>query len=87
MIQLTKDFAMTADNHCFIVGRPRQRVGKALEMLEPSYYTTAAQAVQGTLNRAMRQGVADGSITTLRQFIQEQERLKTELHSMIKPLE
>ena len=87
MIQLTKDFAMTADNHCFIVGRPRQRVGKALEMLEPSYYPTAVQAVQGTLNRVMRQGVADGSITTLRQFIQEQERLRGELQSVIKPLE
>lgn len=33
MIQLTKELAMTADSHCFIVGRPRQRVGKALEML------------------------------------------------------
>lgn len=87
MVQLTKELAMTADNHCFIVGRPRQRVGKALEMMEPSYYSTAAQAVQGALNRAMRKGVADGSITTLHQFIEEQERLKAELQSMIKPLE
>lgn len=87
MIQLTKELAMTADSHCFIVGRPRQRVGKALEMLEPSYYSTATQTVQGALNRAMRQGVADGNITTLQQFIREQERLKAELQLMIKPLE
>lgn len=87
MIQLTKELALIADSHCFIVGKPRKRVGKAIEMMEPSYYTTAAQAVQGSLNRAMRQSVADGRITTLLQFIQEQERLQEKFQAMIKPLE
>ena len=46
-----------------------------------------AQAVSATLARAMRQGVADGSITALRQFIQEQERLRAELEKLVAPLD
>ncbi len=87
MIQLTKDIVMIADRHCYIIGKPRERPGRPLEVQELTYYTTAAQAVQDALNRAMRQSVADGSITTLRQFIEEQERLKKEFQTLIKPLE
>ena len=28
MIQLTKELSMTADNHCFIVGKPWESVGE-----------------------------------------------------------
>lgn len=87
MIQLTKDLWMKADEHCYIVGKPRQDQGKSVELRSPTYYSTAAQAVQGALKRAMRQGVADGSITTLREFIQEQERLRAELEKLIAPLD
>lgn len=87
MIQLTKDLWMKADEHCYIVGRPRQGRGKSVELRSPTYYSTAAQAVSGALVRAMRQGVADGSITTLRGFIREQERLRAELDKLIAPLD
>lgn len=87
MIQLTKDLAMTADEHCYIVGKPRQGRGKGAELRSPTYHPTAAQAVSAALSRTMRQGVADGSITTLRQFIQEQERLRAELETLIAPLD
>lgn len=43
--------------------------------------------MSAALARAMRKGVADGSITTLRQFIQEQEKLRAELEMLIAPLE
>lgn len=87
MIQLTKDFAMTADQHCYMVGKLRVSRGKHGALREPTYYSTAAQAVQGALSRVMRQGVADESITSLRQFIEEQRRLKAELQTLIEPLE
>lgn len=87
MIQLTKNLAMIADDHCYIVGKPKQRPGRPLEIENPTYYTTAAQAVQGALNRAMRQAVKDGSVTTLRDFIQEQDRQRAELEKLITPLD
>lgn len=54
---------------------------------QAEYYTTAAQAVRGALAITMRQRVADGSITTLRQFIEEQERLQDEFKRLLEPLE
>ena len=87
MIQLTKDLAMTADEHCYIVGKLRQRADRGTILDKPTYHTTAAQAVSAALNRALRQGVSDGSITTLRQFIEEQDRQRTELDKLMSKLE
>lgn len=86
MIQLTKDLWMDADEHCYIVGKPRQIADKVVRLDKPTYYTTMAQAVSGACARALRQGVADGTITTLREFIQEQERLQAEFERLIAPL-
>lgn len=87
MIQLTKDLVMVADDHCYTVGNPREGRGGAVEIRNPTYYATAAQAVQGALNRAMRSVVKGGSITTLREFIQEQDRQRAELEKLIAPLD
>lgn len=87
MIQLTKDLAMIADKRCYIVGKPKQKPGKAIEIQYPTYYSTAEQAVKGALGRHMRELVADGSITTLRQFVEEQDRRREELENLIAPLE
>lgn len=87
MIQLTKDLVMIADKSCYIVGKPRQRPGRAFEVQDPTYYTTAGQAVQGALNRAMRDAVAAGSITTLREFIKEQTRQREKVTKLFDQLE
>lgn len=87
MIQLTKDLWMKADENCYIVGKPRQTAPKAIRLDDPTYHTTAAQAVSAALARTLRQGVADGSITTLREFIQEQKCQRAELEKLIAPLE
>ena len=90
MIQLTKDLAMSADDNCYMVGKPCQESSKGgpyTRLASPTYHTTAAQAVSAAVNRTMRKGVADGSITTLRQFIQEQERLQAELAELVAPLD
>ncbi len=86
MIQLTNNLVMVADDHCYIVGVLNKQRGegtqggrKASQILSPTYYPTAAQAVQGALNRVMRTAVKDGSITTLREFIQEQDRQRAKL--------
>lgn len=93
MIQLTKDLFMTADDNCYTVGKLNKRRNEAQEdrkgrlLDNPTYYTTVAQAVQGALNRSMRQEVKDGSITTLREFIQEQDRQRAELENLIVQLD
>lgn len=87
MIQLTQELAMTADEHGYIVGKPRQSADKVVRLDKPTYYPTAAQAVSSACARALRQGVADGTITTLRGVIQEQERLQAEFERLIAPLD
>lgn len=87
MIQLTKRLAMTADKHCYIVGEPKVRRGGAIEIREPKYYSTAAQAVRGALNTAMRMVVEGNEVTTLREFIAAQERERAALEKLIMPLE
>ena len=74
MIQMTDNLAMTADEYSYIVGQPRTRPDKGVVLVKPRYYPTAAQAVSAALQMTLRKGVADGTITTLSQFIQEQER-------------
>lgn len=86
MIQLTKDLWLKADEHCYIVGKPVKSRGKGTELRNPRYYHTMARAVSGALSTALRQGVADGSITTLREFIQEQTRLQAEFEKLLAPL-
>lgn len=87
MIQLTKDLVLMADSDCYTVGKPRTRTDKGCVLDRPKYYTTVAQAMRGALAITMRQRVADGSITKLRQFIEEQERLQDEFKRMLEPLE
>lgn len=87
MIQLTKDLVLIADSECYVVGKPGKSRGKGPELIKPKYYTTVAQAVRGALAITMRQRVADGSIATLRQFIEEQERLQDEFKQLLEPLE
>ena len=87
MIELISGFTLTADEHCYTVGKPRERPGKGIEMQTPKYYCTISQAVQGTLERVLLQGVASGEITTLRQFAEELNRQRTALEKLLAPLE
>lgn len=93
MIQLIDGLVMTADENSYIVGQVNEQrsedergVSKAQKLMWSKYYPTAAQAVSAALARALRRRVADGSITTLREFIQEQERLRGELEKLVAPL-
>lgn len=86
MIQLTDHLFVTADKRSYIVGEPRQRVGKGMEMDSP-YFTTMTQAVRYAVSQALKERVANDQITTLRQFVEEQERLQTDFIKKLEPLE
>lgn len=64
-----------------------QRADKGTILVKPTYHITAAHTVSAALKRVPRRGVVDGTITTLRQFIQEQERQQAELETLIAPLD
>lgn len=86
MIKLTDKLAMTADEHCYIVGIPRTTKDGGVVFGSPTYHSTAAQAVQNAVNRTMRSGVKDGSIPTLQEFINRQAELQAEFEKLIEPL-
>lgn len=87
MIQLTDTLAVTADSECYIVGKPRQRAGRGIEMQGPRYYSTMSQAVRGAVSATLRQKVATNEISTLEEFLQQEKALQENFTTQLKPLE
>lgn len=90
MIQLTEDLAVTADTLQYIVGTPVRRVFKgatSVEMKNPKYYPTLAQAVRGAVKKALRDKVAKEEIKSLKEFLFECEKIEAEFKRMLEPLE
>lgn len=46
MIYLTDKLAVTADGECYMVGRPRQRAGRAVSVDNPRYYRSFVQEIR-----------------------------------------
>ena len=86
MIYLTEKIAVTADQHQYIVGKPRLDARKGKMMDRPRYYTTLPSAVKGAVLQAMRDKVADDEITTLREFLVEYQRITDEFAKQLAPL-
>lgn len=87
MIQLTDNLVVTADQYQYIVGTPRTRPDKGITIDKPRYYTTLAGAVKGTLSQALRDKVPDGTVTTLRGWLDEYQKITDEFTELVKPLE
>ena len=90
MIKLNDDLVITADEYQYIVGRPRQRAdkigGQVIWIDNPSYYSTIAGALKEAVAGAMRKSVANGNITTLHDFLVEQQRLQEDFAKLVEPL-
>lgn len=87
MIYLTDKLAVTADGECYMVGRPRQRAGRAVSVDNPRYYPTLAQAVRGAVATTLRQKVATSEITTLQEFIRQEKTLEAEFTKKLEVLD
>lgn len=87
MIYITHKLAVTADEYQYIVGEPRERKGRGVELRHRRYYPTMALAIQGAISATLRQRVSEGAIDTLREFIQEEERLQNDFSQKLEPLE
>ena len=87
MIKLTEDLVLVADERCYVVGKPRQRPDKGILIDSSTYHTDISQAIQYAIRRSMRLAVKDERITTLRQFLDEQQRLTEQIRVLLAPLE
>jgi hypothetical protein len=91
MIKLTEKLAITADEHQYLLGRPRERADKAGNAVtsidNPTYYTTLSSALKSALARTMREKVQDGAVTTMRGYLDELQRLQDEFAKLLEPLE
>ena len=87
MIYLTDNLVLVADEHCYIIGKPRQRPDKGTVLDAATYHRDIRCAVLSAIDRSLRSAVKDGSITTLRQFLDEEERLTAKLKDLLVPLE
>lgn len=87
MIKIDENLVIVADGHCYAVGKPVQKQSGEIFIQKPKYYSTMAQTLRGCVSIALRNGVADGSITTLRQFMDEQQRLTDQIKVLLTPLE
>lgn len=87
MIELPKGLVIIADEHCYIMGKPKKDRGRGVEIQNPKYYPTMEKTIRGALSLIMRLKVKDEEITTLQQFLDEQAQLNQELREMITPHE
>ena len=87
MIEITKDLAIISDGRCFTVGKPIYKQSGEVFIQKPRYYSDVRQALRGALSIAVCNGVAAGTITELRQLVEEQERLTAQLKELLAPLE
>ena len=79
MVILTDEIAMTADRKQYTIGKPCNG-----RLISKQYFTRFENALQEAVRISVRLGVADGSITELRQIVAEQARLEQEFSEKLK---
>lgn len=84
MIMLTDKIGITADSMQYIAGKPTQQPGMGVKMVNARYYVDLGAALRAVVANCVRAGVADGSITELRQIVTEQARLEQEFSEKLK---
>lgn len=83
MIHLIGDYYMKSDKLSYIVGKPRKELVRGAELAEVKYYSTIGSAVTSTSERALRDKIAAGEITTLKDAVEELRRIKDEILAAI----
>lgn len=89
MIKLTDEIYVISDGTQYIVGKPVTVISKGVEriqMQKPSYYSNMSQVLRETVSKALKHGVQNESITTLRDYAKELERLQEEFKRLLEPL-
>ena len=83
MINLIGDYYMKSDKLAYIVGKPRKELVRGAELAEVKYYSTIGSAITSTSERALRDKIAAGEITTLHDAVEELRMIKDEIIAAI----
>ena len=83
MIHLFNGYYMAADKNSYTVGKAEESRSKRFFKPGARYYTTLASAVAGTAEIALRDKIAAGEITTLKDAVEELRRIKDEILAAI----
>ena len=86
MIELLGGYCIKSDRKQFIMGQTRKDKAGHTRFKEPHYFSTMQGAVKEAIRRLLCEKVAGDEITTLRQFVDEADRLKAEIKEIIEPL-
>ena len=90
MIKLKDEIYVMSDGAQYIVGKPITAISKGVErvvMQKPRYYTNMTQLLRARGPQALKYGVKKETITTLREYVKETERLQNEFRRLLEPLE
>ena len=82
MVNLIKDYYLTADKYQYIVGRMKQRKrGEHMtsELMEQRYYPTLAAAVSYVADEVLRQQIAADELTTIEAVADRYQSICNEL--------
>lgn len=85
MIKLTDTLSMSADDSQYMVGKPYTRTEKGesrMTLKDCKYFTSVSAALRYAVDYELRAGVVDGSITTMREYLAECERLYKNLEDV-----
>lgn len=78
MIEVMNGYCIKSDRKQFIIGKTRKDKSGHIRFKDPHYFHTIHGAVKETQRRLLCEKIADDEITTLKQFIDEVERLNQE---------
>lgn len=80
MVKLPGGYAVMADTHCFILGKPRTRTkkdGTTEEYMDcATYHGTFAQALMACMRLHQRKAVADDGDMTLAEALEKMEKIE-----------
>lgn len=88
MIKINDTYFITADTHNYILQEKKINKNKEGEkeerLVNIGYYTTIDNAVKGLLKKEMRKYVAKNTIQTLKDAVNEFEKIEKKITSSIK---
>lgn len=91
MIKLFNKYAITTDEHQFILGTTyfstSKKTGVAKELVKPiGYYANIDQAVKALINKCISEKIYSNEISTLKDFINEYDILHKKIDALLLPL-
>ena len=83
MLHVIGDLYLTANTNGFILGNPLQRDAGRISMEEARYFTDLPTAITAAVNLALRDEVQSERIQSLKEAVDEMQRIRDEIHTAV----